>query len=126
MVGADLLRRARQLSDASTLVLGEDHELAASAAALAGVSAADAITCIRLSRRSSVPDHHDAPTLLAQADDRGPQAAAVIEHLLRLRDRRPTRTPITSGEARRAVAHAAHLVTFAERLAFGSAHPLST
>lgn len=116
VVGARLLRKAVLFGEAAELALEDDPEIAASLATLAGVTASDAVCCIRLGRRSS-PRHHDASRLFAQADPRAHGAARVVEGLVRLGERR---TRLTRGEARRAVTHAIQLVEYAERLAFGA------
>lgn len=119
VVGAQLIRRAALLSEAAGEVVDEDHQLAAALAGIAAVTAADAVCCIRLGRRSSGRAHRDVTRLFAQAEPEAGREHAMLDSLVRMRETTSRRHFLTEGEARRAVLHASAVVGYAERLAFG-------
>lgn len=113
----ELLRKAETFARAAWLAIDEDREVATDVATLAAVTAADAVACIRLGRRSTPPGHREAARLLLQADPDAEEASRVVSQLLRMRGRRGV--PLTDGEARRAVIRAARVVEYAQTLAMG-------
>ncbi|HVM39764.1 MAG TPA: hypothetical protein VM618_03160, partial [Acidimicrobiia bacterium] len=84
--GVELLRKAESFARAAWLAIEEgDREIATDVAALAAVTAADAVACIRLGKRSAAPARREAVRLLLQADPTATEAARVVDQLLQLR-----------------------------------------
>lgn len=90
-------------------------------AALAGIAAADAITCISSGLRSSATDHRATGVLLAEALGRTDRAVATaFGRLIDLKgDAHYSARPLPPAKTDAALRHARTLVDFAERLLSG-------
>jgi uncharacterized protein (UPF0332 family) len=109
------LAKARGFLDAARLFADNDADVAASNAVHAAITAADAICCARLGRRSRDADHSRAVELLALVDRDAAkwlQQAVAARHRAQYDDR-----PISVAESRRAVRAAEKLVDRALTLA---------
>lgn len=108
------LAKARAFLDAARIFAGDAHDVAASNAVHAAITAADAISCARLGRRSRDTDHSKAVELLAIADRDAAkwlQQALAARHRAQYDDR-----PISRTESSRAVRAAEKLVERATNL----------
>lgn len=108
------LAKARGFLDAARLFADDDPDVAASNAVHASITAADAICCSRLGRRSRDADHARAVELLASVDR---EAAKWLQQALAARYRAQyDDRPISRSESGRALRVAEKLVERASNL----------
>ena len=93
-------------------MIGENTNVAASDAVLAGIAASDALCCFHLGQRSADGDHAKAVDLVRQVDR---SAAKMLQRLLRMKTKAQYDFDVISTtEARSALRLASELVAIAD------------